>query len=137
MGHGLLHARIFPLEPGRERTVVVRFQSVAPREGDALRIDYFRGGAPGTTNVRDGGDASFTLSYRQAPELGAPFSPTHQLDVSDRDGRRVITVRGDARDPARPGARAQRGRDHRAQLRARQRGRIHAAQRDAAGRPPN
>jgi hypothetical protein len=46
-------------------------------------------------------------------------------------------VRGDARDPARPGARAQRGRDHRAQLRARQRGRIHAAQRDAAGRPPN
>ena len=98
MGHGLLHARIFPLEPGRERTVVVRFQSVAPREGDALRVDYFRGGAPGTTNVRDGGDASFTLSYRQAPELGAPFSPTHQLDVADRDGRRVVTVRGDARD---------------------------------------
>jgi Ca-activated chloride channel homolog len=98
MGHGLLHARIFPLEPGREKTVVVRFQSVAPREGDALRIDYFRGGAPGTTNVRDGGDASFTLSYRQAPELGAPFSPTHQLDVADRDGRRVVSVRGDARD---------------------------------------
>jgi Ca-activated chloride channel homolog len=98
MGHGLLHARIFPLEPGRERTVVVRFQSVAPREGDALRVDYFRGGAPGTTNVRDGGDASFTLSYRQAPEFGAPFSPTHQLEVADRDGRRVVTVRGDARD---------------------------------------
>jgi Ca-activated chloride channel homolog len=98
MGHGLLHARIFPLEPGREKTVVVRFQSVAPREGDALRIDYFRGGAPGTANVRDGGDASFTLSYRQAPELGAPFSPTHQLDVADHDGRRVVSVRGDARD---------------------------------------
>ena len=134
MGHGLLHARIFPLEPGRERTVVVRFQSVAPREGDALRIDYFRGGAPGTTNVRDGGDASFTLSYRQAPELGAPFSPTHQLDVADRDGRRVVTVRGDARDvtllvPVRARNEA---RDHRAQLRARQRGWIHAAQRDAA-----
>jgi len=71
---------------------------VAPREGDALRVDYFRGGAPGTTNVRDGGDASFTLSYRQAPEFGAPFSPTHQLEVADRDGRRVVTVRGDARD---------------------------------------
>ena len=98
MGHGLLHARIFPLEPGRERTVVVRFQSVAPREGDALRIDYFRGGAPGTTNVRDAGETSFTLSYRQAPELGAPYSPTHQLDVADRDGRRVVNVRGDARD---------------------------------------
>jgi Ca-activated chloride channel homolog len=98
MGHGLLHARIFPLEPGQEKTVVVRFQSVAPREGDALRVDYFRGGAPGTTNVHDGGQASFALSYRQTPELGAPFSPTHQLDVSDRDGRRTVSVRGDARD---------------------------------------
>jgi Ca-activated chloride channel homolog len=98
MGHGLLHARIFPLEPGQEKTVVVRFQSVAPREGDALRIDYFRGGAPGTTNVHDDGQASFTLSYEQAPELGAPFSPTHQLDVIDRDGRRTVSVRGDARD---------------------------------------
>lgn len=98
MGHGLLHARIFPLEPGREKTIVVRFQSVAPREGDALRIDYFRGGAPGTTNVRDAGSTSFTLSYRPSPELGTPFSPTHQLDVSDRDGRRVVDVPGDARD---------------------------------------
>ena len=98
MGHGLLHARIFPLEPGKERTVVVRFQSVAPREGDALRIDYFRGGAPGTTNVRDGGRTSFTLNYRQAPDLGTPYSPTHQLDVADRDGRRTVDVRGDARD---------------------------------------
>jgi len=98
MGHGLLHARIFPLEPGQEKTVVVRFQSVAPREGDALRIDYFRGGAPGTTNVRDSGQTSFTLSFRQAPELGTPYSPTHQLDVADRDGRRVVSVRGDAKD---------------------------------------
>ena len=43
MGHGLLHARIFPINPGEEKKIVVRFQSVAPREGDALRIDYFRG----------------------------------------------------------------------------------------------
>ena len=47
MGHGLLRARIFPINPGEEKRIVVRFQSVATREGDALRIDYFRGGAPG------------------------------------------------------------------------------------------
>ena len=45
MGHGLLRARIFPINPGEEKRIVVRFQSVAPREGDALRIDYFRGAA--------------------------------------------------------------------------------------------
>lgn len=98
MGHGLLRARIFPLNPGEEKRIVVRFQSVAPREGDALRVDYFRGAGQGTTTVRDGGTSAFTLSYRATPELGTPFSPTHSLDVHDRDGRREATVRGDARD---------------------------------------
>src|SRR6185436_9493583 len=43
MGYGLLRARIFPIAPGEQKRVVVRFQTVAPREGDALRVDYFRG----------------------------------------------------------------------------------------------
>jgi Ca-activated chloride channel family protein len=98
MGHGLLRARIFPLNPGEEKRVVVRFQSVAPREGDALRVDYFRGAPQGTPSVRDGGTSSFTLSFRPTPELGTPFSPTHSLDLNTRDGRREATVRGDARD---------------------------------------
>ena len=98
MGHGLLRARIFPLNPGEEKRIVVRFQSVAPREGDALRIDYFRGAARGPSTVADGGTSSFTLSYREAPELGTPYSPTHSVDFSNRDGRRVTAVRGDARD---------------------------------------
>jgi Ca-activated chloride channel family protein len=102
MGHGLLRARIFPLNPGEEKTVVVRFQSVAPREGDALRIDYFRGAGQNESmssgSSRDVGATSFTLSYRASNDLGQPYSPTHSLDVADRDGRRVTTVRGDARD---------------------------------------
>lgn len=101
MGHGLVRARIFPLNPGEEKRVVIRFQSVAPREGDALRIDYFRGGAPtnaAPTNVRDGGSSSFVVSYRPTDDLGNPYSPTHRLDISDRNGRRDVTVRGDARD---------------------------------------
>jgi Ca-activated chloride channel family protein len=98
MGHGLLRARIFPLNPGEEKKIVVRFQSVAPREGDALRIDYFRGAATGPSTVRDGGASSFVLSMRTTPELGTPYSPTHTLDVSEHDGRREAIVRGDARD---------------------------------------
>lgn len=98
MGHGLLRARIFPINPGEEKRIVVRFQSVAPREGDALRVDYFRGATRGATTVQDGGSSSFALSYRDAAELGTPYSPTHALEFSNRDGRRVATVRGDARD---------------------------------------
>lgn len=98
MGHGLLRARIFPLNPGEEKTVVVRFQSVVPREGDALRIDYFRGAGQNASMSRDAGATSFTLSYRPSNDLGQPYSPTHSLDIADRDGMRVATVRGDARD---------------------------------------
>ena len=98
MGHGLLRARIFPINPGEEKRIVVRFQSVVSREGDALRIDYFRGGAPGTTNVRDDGTSSFALSYRATPDLGTPYSPTHQLDVHNNANRVEVGVRGDAKD---------------------------------------
>src|SRR5712664_3145975 len=50
MGTGLLRARIFPIAPGEEKRVVVSFEAVVPREGDALRIDYARGSTPrGTT----------------------------------------------------------------------------------------
>ena len=101
MGHGLLRARIFPLNPGEEKRIVVRFQSVAPREGDALRVDYFRGPDNGTSNVsnvRGEDSSSFVVDYRAGSEFGAPYSPTHSLDVSEHDGRRRVTVRGDARD---------------------------------------
>lgn len=101
MGHGLVRARVFPLNPGEERRIVIRFQSVAPREGDALRVDYFRGGAApmqGATAVHDESASSFTLTYRASAQLSAPYSPTHQLDVTDHEGQRQVSVRGDARD---------------------------------------
>src|SRR4029434_2439900 len=46
MGAGMLRTRIFPIQPGEEKRVVVRFQSVAEREGNALRVDYLRGSGP-------------------------------------------------------------------------------------------
>src|SRR5689334_21437471 len=81
MGHGLLRARIFPINPGEEKRVVVRFDAVAEREGDALRVDYFRGGAPNGTGIgvarendgdrsRDGERSTFTISYEQSSAFG-------------------------------------------------------------------
>jgi Ca-activated chloride channel family protein len=95
MGRGLVRARVFPINPGEEKRVIIRFQSVAPREGDALRVDYLR--AARQTEANEGASA-FDFSYRATPELGTPYSPTHQLDIADRDGKRRVTVRGDARD---------------------------------------
>jgi Ca-activated chloride channel homolog len=104
MGHGLLRTRIFPFNAGEERRVVVRFESVAPREGDALRVDYFRGTAPTAPNPRlvpvDGGGLSrqqgrttFTLTYQRAGELGDVYSPTHELDVDREGDTRHVSIR--------------------------------------------
>ena len=121
MGTGMLRARIFPIAPGEVKTVVVRFQTVAQREGDALRVDYAGAGAPdprevgtlvppvtvrrggGSGGGSDGGtdrtpDSFFTLTYRAADGFGAPYSPTHSL-ATERDGdRRSVRIDGAAHD---------------------------------------
>ena len=103
MGYGLLRARIFPIAPGERKTVVVRYHTVAEREGDALRVDYFRGARrgealPSRDPQADRGRARFSLTLDRAARVGAPYSPTHALDVTDANGRRTVHVRGDARD---------------------------------------
>ena len=81
MGYGLLRARIFPIAPGEQKKVVVRFQTVAQREGDALRIDYFRGvrTSQRETNQQPEGRMSFVLTYPNDPMYGRAYSPTHSI----------------------------------------------------------
>ena len=81
MGYGLLRARIFPIAPGEVKKVVVRFQTVAPREGDALRVDYFRGRRTIQVGTNRGaeGRTSFVLTYPNDPMYGIAYSPTHVL----------------------------------------------------------
>jgi Ca-activated chloride channel family protein len=126
MGTGLLRARIFPIAPGEVKKVVVRFQTVAQREGDAIRVDYSgaeadRHTAYGNLPVmspmiaiptsRAGTNAGiesdgqpleppsfFTLTYSAADAFGTPYSPTHTLRT-ERDGdRRTIHIDGPAHD---------------------------------------
>lgn len=110
MGTGLLRARIFPINPGEEKRVVVRFQSIAQREGDALRIDYVRGTEPSQPQavpvrpqVRGHDDDlevgnSFSLTYGDVSDYGAPYSPTHRLFVRDRGNRKLVTASGEGRE---------------------------------------
>src|SRR3954463_15553910 len=80
MGYGLLRARIFPIAPGEVKKVVVRFQTVAEREGDALRIDYFRGLRTNQVAARyPEGRVSFVLTYPNDPMYGTAYSPTHSI----------------------------------------------------------
>ena len=103
MGYGMLRARIFPIAPGEVKKVVVRFQMVAEREGDALRVDYLRGRqAPGgvailaDTRSMDLPRGSFTLSYPTDNTYGNAYSPTHALATNRRGDRRIVSVTGSA-----------------------------------------
>lgn len=100
MGYGLLRTRIFPIAPGEEKRVVVRFQSVAEREGDALRMDYFRGTST-TAELRQmnpEGRTSFTLTYPTDAIYGNAYSPTHSLTTIRSGSKREVTVNGDGRE---------------------------------------
>jgi Ca-activated chloride channel family protein len=94
MGHGLLRARIFPIQPGEEKRVVVRFSAIAEREGDALRLDWL-----GDRRAGDAaGNSSFMLTYPDDAALGEVYSPTNALHVEHEEHRRVARV-DDARGP--------------------------------------
>ena len=102
MGYGLLRTRIFPIGPGEEKKVVVRFQSVAEREGDALRMDYFRGSRgpdiPERRGMEPEGRMSFTLRYPAEALYGNAYSPTHSLNTTRSGSMREVRVNGDGRE---------------------------------------
>lgn len=112
-GHGLLRARVFPIEPGQERKVELRYTQLLASSGDALHFRYaggIRGGeverarpmpVPGRDR-HDRGERSsrrddpartdFEMTVERGDDFLDPFSPTHGLERERRDGRLVVTL---------------------------------------------
>ena len=100
-GHGLIRARVFPIQPGETRKVVLRYTQVLERAGDALRLHYTIGQrerSPGEGWRDRATDVVF--SYRvTAPssgDYGTPYSPTHHLTVNRENGRLEVALDPDA-----------------------------------------
>ena len=118
MGQGMLRARIFPIRPGEEKRVVVRFDAIARREGDALRIDYRRGAPNGPQvfparitspddpvrgirpdeEARNRESETFSLSILDDGRYGEPYSPTHRLVKRTSNGRVTVEAEGSTRE---------------------------------------
>ncbi len=103
VGHGLIRARVFPINSGETRKITLRYTQVLSRAGDALQFRYAAGGAsqmnvPLSEGIRAPirGEASAPLSFRLVADSGDlfrdPFSPTHDVRV-DRDDDGRLTVR--------------------------------------------
>jgi Ca-activated chloride channel family protein len=95
VGHGVLRARVFPIEPGDSRRVILRYTQVLGRDGDTLRLRYPRivGILPGTETRevfspprRPEALQPFTLTVRvqNAASFSTPYSPTHAIEVRER-----------------------------------------------------
>jgi len=106
-GQGLLRAQIFPIEPGEERKVTLRYTQVLARAGEALQFVYagaVRGGVDRRPTV-EGVDVrrdlpgpvktSFEVVADDGDDYLDPFSPTHELEVHRDGGRLTVRVRGE------------------------------------------
>ena len=93
MGYGLLRARIFPINPGEEKRVLLRFQVIAPREGNAIRVDYQRGSVHTLVSIgaHDSKESSFTLRYPRSGRCNA-YSPTQALQSRSSGSECTIDV---------------------------------------------
>ncbi|MGQ0704166.1 MAG: VIT domain-containing protein [Gemmatimonadales bacterium] len=85
VGHGLIRAQVFPIQPGETRTMILRFTQLLGREGDALRLRYAAGD-------RGEGSVSLAVDIRDAIQFANPYSPTHQISEERRDGTLRVTV---------------------------------------------
>lgn len=107
-GQGLLRAQVFPIEPGEERRVTLRYTQVLARAGAALQFVYagaVKGGVDRPSvqgvDVRRGPPEPAKTSFEVVAEHGDayldPFSPTHELEVRRDGGRLTVRVRGEVR----------------------------------------
>jgi Ca-activated chloride channel family protein len=98
-GHGLIRARVFPIQPGETRKVVLRYTQMLDRSGDALRLRYAignrdrgreRGRGDASSEFRD--QFSLRVTLPETSELGTPYSPTHQLTTRRMGERLVVSL---------------------------------------------
>ncbi len=102
-GQGLLRARVFPIEPGAERKVTLRYTQLLGRAGDALQLDWVgaRGGSDRPGHEGPAGPPSlqslttFDLRVDDGGAFLDPFSPTHALEV-EREGGALLVRLADA-----------------------------------------
>ncbi len=101
-GHGLVRARIFPIQPGETRRVVLRYTQLLEREGDALRLRYAIGQrgplTQGALNEPPGASDQFRfrVTLPNAESWGTPYSSTHRISTHREDGALQIALDSNA-----------------------------------------
>ncbi len=83
-GHGLIRARVFPINPGETRKITLRYTQLLDRAGDAWRFRFASG--PGAAA------RSFRMDVDSAGRIGTPYSPTHRVTTARHGDRLELTL---------------------------------------------
>jgi len=106
VGHGMVRARVFPINPGETRKITMRYTQMLKRAGDALQFRYAAGGrfqgvvpdgretGPAVLRTRDAAPLTFTLTAENGNLYRDAFSPTHRVRVTREDGRMRVRPEG-------------------------------------------
>jgi Ca-activated chloride channel family protein len=106
VGHGMVRARVYPINPGETRKITMRYTQVLKRAGDAVQFRYaaagrFAGIAPagresaqGPQRQRERAPLTFALTVENGAQYRDAFSPTHPVRVTRASGRMVVRPEG-------------------------------------------
>ncbi|MCI0435502.1 MAG: VIT and VWA domain-containing protein [Gemmatimonadetes bacterium] len=109
VGHGMVRARVFPINAGETRKITLRYTQVLARAGDALQFRYTAGGrfagilpdgrehAQGPQRRVETAPLAFTLTAEDGELFNDAFSPTHAVRVTRERGRMVVRPDGELR----------------------------------------
>lgn len=87
LGHGLFQARIFPIPPGGERKIELRYEQVLPLEGGLIHFTHPLQIA--RFSDRPVGRVSVSIELESAAPLRAIYSPSHDVAIVRESERRA------------------------------------------------
>jgi Ca-activated chloride channel family protein len=85
VGHGLVRAEVFPIQPGETRTVILRYTQLLPRQEDALRLRYIAG-------ARGDAPVALRVEVNDPEQFATAYSPTHPINESRTGGKLRLEV---------------------------------------------
>ena len=88
IGTGLLKTSVFPLPPGAERTVTLRFSQVCRQSGGVTELLFPWSAARYTAKPIE--KLSFQVTLESTVPLRNVYSPSHLLEVKRPDDRRAV-----------------------------------------------
>lgn len=95
MGRGLYRTSVFPIPPGAERKVTLRYTQLLPRDGDVVEFGF-----PFATQkftAKPIGRLDMRLRIASRLPIKSLYSPGHEVEI-ERQGDREATVRITRRD---------------------------------------